>query len=90
MLEELLEKCYLQIDIQVDTVSFAVNMNDTFYYACADSEEVGADEIDAVYRAWKMFGYDGVVAWTAIKRGCEPIDECITSQYREAYKALSS
>jgi hypothetical protein len=48
---------------------FQLNMNDTFYYACADSEEVGADEIKEVAGYFAKYGYKGITYWVSKKRG---------------------
>jgi hypothetical protein len=48
---------------------FHLNMNDTFYYACADSEEVGADEIKDVAGYFAKYGYKGLTYWVSKKRG---------------------
>lgn len=90
MLEELLEKCHLQIDIENEKVSFSLNMNDTFYYACADSEEVPMMDIPVVHHIWKELGYDGLVAWAALRREEEPIIECQTETYKLAVRLLKA
>jgi len=48
-----------------------LNLNDTFGWACADTEEVMPEEIPAVARLFRLYGMCGVYYWVAVKRGCE-------------------
>lgn len=52
--------------------SFVLNVNDTFYYATADCEEVPAGEVAAVARLFRRYGYHGVNYWVATRRGHNP------------------
>lgn len=67
-----------------------VNLGDTFAYACADGERLDDSEIDRLITAYKGWAYDGVVAWAALIRKCEPIKPRCTPQYHEARAALES
>jgi len=49
-----------------------VNCNDMFAPACADSEPLPADQIEAVYVAWKQYGYDGPLLWACRRRNQRP------------------
>jgi len=49
-----------------------LNMNDTFHYACADSETVEESEFKEVARLFKTYGGRGVDYWVAQKRGYDP------------------
>lgn len=51
----------------------AVNMNDTFAYACADAEDIEPWEVLLVSQAHRNFGSKGVTEWASRKRGCKPI-----------------
>lgn len=51
---------------------FFLNMNDTFLYACADSEEVTEEEIKDVAGFFANYGYKGLTYWVARKRGFDP------------------
>lgn len=53
---------------------FWLNANDVFGYACADAEEVTADNIASIYAFWKDFEWEGVVWWMWRKRGVPPIE----------------
>ena len=47
---------------------YYLDMNDTFYYACADCEEVGFDDLSEVARLFKTYGYGGLTYWVSKKR----------------------
>lgn len=56
---EMLECCF-KVDI---------NLNDTFYYACADSEEINAEDfVDLIPLAQKYGAINAVLAFCAVKR----------------------
>ena len=38
---------------------------------------------------YKKYSYDGVTAWAAKQRNCEPLKQLITKEYKEAFKSLS-
>lgn len=50
----------------------AFNMNDTFYYASADSACIDMDELDDLEPVVEKFGRQAFVAYEAIKRGHDP------------------
>lgn len=86
---ELLESHMLEISVSDDEpIVMYLNMNDTFGYACADSEEVTLSEIPEVYRLWKKYGHHGLTAWSAVKRNVDPIDECKSEQYTLEMKEI--
>ena len=62
--------------------------SDTFTYACADCEEIEKENLIEVCEIYDKFGYDGLVAWVAIRRSEEPIKERQTEEYKEAYEFL--
>lgn len=76
---------------------FSINLNDVFYWACADSEEVSDAELPLVYEMWKKFPVWGVIGWACNKRGEKPQepwfthgDPATTAQKRADYaEALS-
>lgn len=67
-----------------------VNVNDTFAYATADAQRITDDQIDTLIRLERRFGNDGVVAWAAAVRGCEPLEPYRTEKYRLARAAYSA
>jgi hypothetical protein len=68
----------------------AVNVSDTFFYASADAESLKDEEIDSLIQLLKQFGMDGVVAWSANKRGMEPLQQLKTEKYLEARAAMAA
>jgi hypothetical protein len=51
---------------------YRVNLSDTFFYACADAEEVGEGDMDTVLRLHGKYGRAGLVFWAAERRGYDP------------------
>jgi len=51
---------------------FAINMNDTFYYACADSAEISVEELEDLEPVIDKFGHDAFTAYEALRRGHDP------------------
>lgn len=45
-----------------------LNMNDVFYYACADAEKVPEDKIKEVAALFRQFGFAGLTFWVSQKR----------------------
>jgi hypothetical protein len=58
-----------------------LNMNDTFGYTCAESEELDLKDWQEVAEIFHKYGIPGVNAWTAVKRGYDVIKE----RQNEAY-----
>lgn len=56
-------------DPDEDGVPFAINLNDTFGWACADGESVPDDKIKEVATLFKRWGYPGLYYWAAKRRG---------------------
>jgi hypothetical protein len=68
----------------------AVNLNDTFCYACADAAPVRLDELDLLIEIYRRFGDDGVTAWAAQKRKADPIPPHRTEAYHAASRYLAA
>ena len=67
------------------------NMNDTFYYASADSCEMPTEDFVTLISLYEKFGYDLIIAYEAILRGHDPqIPEFCTSSFYEAKSFLMS
>lgn len=63
----------------------ALNMNDVFYWASADEEEVPWDKLDEVAALYGMeHGSDRLIAWAAKRRGQEP-QEPVMKDLREKH-----
>lgn len=59
-------------------------MNDTFAYACADAEDIEIEDLHDLVESVKKFDYDGAIAYVALKRNREPLEERQTVRYKEA------
>ncbi len=55
------------------TITFRINVSDTFEFACADSEAVDIDDIQAMLPLIEQYGPDAFTAYVAVKRDMEPI-----------------
>ena len=49
-----------------------VNLSDTWYYACADCEDIEPEEYKDVAKWYRDYGYAGVLWWVFLKREHEP------------------
>lgn len=66
-----------------------INMNDTFYYACADLSEINAEDFVQLLPYRKKYGFDAFIAYEAIKRGHDPkIDQNNTKNMQKVKKIL--
>lgn len=69
----------------------ALNMNDTFYYACADSACIDIDELEDLEPVIERFGYRAFIAYEAIKRGHDPqIPSVVTAEYKAAKATIEA
>lgn len=50
-----------------------LNMNDTFAFACADSEKFNADDFTLMVPVIAKYGQSALTAYAAIRRNAEPI-----------------
>lgn len=66
-----------------------INMNDTFYYACADSSSIGTDELEDLEPVIEKYGSEAFTAFEAIKRGHDPqIPQHITNEFKAAKQMI--
>ena len=77
------------IDDWDDGFSFELNCNDTFYYACGDSESLEIKDINDVKLLYDKFSWDGLAAWVAIKRNEEVLIELQSDKYFEAKEFIN-
>lgn len=49
-----------------------INMNDTFYYACADSSTIDVQELEDLEPVIEKYGDDAFTAYEALRRGHDP------------------
>jgi len=65
------------------------NMNDTFYYACADQGEIESGDLKDLIEYYPKYGYAVAVAYEAIKRDHDPqISQLVTKEYKEIKQIL--
>jgi hypothetical protein len=64
--------------------SLAINVNDTFYYASADAEQLKLKDTVSLKRLYQTFGYSGIEAYVAMSRDMEVLPELRTERYKEA------
>jgi hypothetical protein len=67
----------------------AVNCGDTFFYATADAEDITPGQAEQVRDFYERYGWAGVVAWVAKKRGIEPLKYFQDEKYDAAMAELS-
>ena len=75
-------------DFDIRGLQICLLLNDTFDYATADAEPLTDDECIECAHVFKDHGWPGIVAWAAIKRGVEPLEQIQTKEYKEAIAAL--
>ena len=67
----------------------SLNVSDTFAYACADAEELTLSQAHEVRLLCEKYGWDGICAWVARKRGTEPLLQFRTENYYAARREIS-
>jgi hypothetical protein len=65
---------------------FVLNMNDTFSFACGDSEEMPTEDFGLMAPLIAKYSHDALTAYAAVRRGAEPID-CRCNHKNERYYA---
>ena len=86
MLPEEIIRLYLNKD---ETITMWILMNDTFYFACADGEDITMEEIPLLYQMWKQFDWYGLVAIVSKKRKQLPLKEVQTEEFQKALEYLN-
>ena len=66
--------------------SFQLDMNDTFAFACGDSEEMWTSDFPLMAPIIAKYGHDALRAYAAVKRAAEPI-VCGCNYRNERYYA---
>lgn len=68
------EFCFVAAEMSTDgDCKLALNMSDTFAFACADAEDFLYSEAPELVRIAKEEGWPGLNRWAAAKRGMRPI-----------------
>ena len=63
---------------------FELNMNDTFAFACADSEEMCPLDFEKIIPVIAEYGHDALTAYAAFKRDAEPEGPSLNDNYKKA------
>ncbi len=77
----------IQFNEQNEKVNLWLVVNDAFYYA-ADGEDIAIQDLMLLCSLYKDFGWDGIVAWVAVKRDMEPLQRSRTEKYCKAKEFL--
>jgi hypothetical protein len=80
------DHAYLNI-VDDNSISFLVNANDTFAYACADCEELKKEDIADYYRLCRQYGHDGSLTWLCLRRDELPLLELADGDFRNVYNS---
>lgn len=59
-------------DIFYCAQSVTINMNDSFYYASADSADIDIEDLKDLEPMIQVYGFEAFIAYEAIKRGHDP------------------
>lgn len=71
--------------------SIEFNMNDTFYWGCADRCKMHTEDFFSLEPLYEKYGYDLIIAYEALNRGHDSEhEEVCSSNYFEAKKEISS
>ena len=90
MIGELISEEVIRLSIDKNkNITMWVLMNDTFYYACADGEDITMEEIPLLYQIWKNFSWCGLVAFVSKKRNQLPLSTVQTEKFQEAMKSIN-
>lgn len=66
-----------------------LNMNDTFGFACADSERMYIHDFSEIIPTIVRWGHKALIAYAAVKRGQEPIT-CKCRHNKDGYEEAKS
>jgi len=64
-------------------------LSDVYGYACADAEPILPEQAREVRNAYEKWKWSGVIAWVALKRNQEPLEEYRTPEYFVAKELLN-
>lgn len=62
------------------SLAASLNMNDTFYYASSDAEDIEPCDVLLLSQAERKFAGRGAVEWAARKRGVSPLRDTDISE----------
>lgn len=70
-------------------LAITFNLNDTFYYACADGCSIYVHDLEDLEEVFSRHGFDTVIAYEAIRRGHDPkIPQVVTESYKLAKQTI--
>ena len=70
-------------------LAITFNLNDTFYYACADGCSIYVHDLEDLEEVFNRHGFDTVIAYEAIRRGHDPkIPQVVTESYKLAKQQI--
>ena len=64
-----------------------LNLNDAFYWACADAEEVPDDELQKLATLFWQYGQCGVYYWVLERRGDKKVEFVDVNRFAEFVRA---
>jgi hypothetical protein len=85
------KKAEILLKILDNSVFFhhTLNMNDTFGWACSDSEEIDSGDLMDMLPLYEKYSYDAFTAYVSVKRGGElPIMPLLTDNFYKAKKEI--
>lgn len=81
-LEFLLEKDIVSLSRENESeVCTSVRCSDMFFFACSDEEPVNPVDFQLLHYILETTGFDGVIAWIAIKRDLNPVVDCCSENW---------
>ncbi len=81
----------MKIDFEfLDRYAFFIdlNANDTFGWACAESETIDITELPGLIELERLFGPSGITAFMSVKRDQDPLSQLIDNNFKEAKKYI--
>ena len=77
-----------QYTIWEEFSSATINLNDTFHPA-ADGEDIDGFNLYYIFPVYKNYGRDALLAYTALKRGYDPLKRFITPNFLKAKEEIT-
>jgi len=75
--------------VKDDIFAITFNLNDTFYYACADSSTIDIEDLEDLEPVIEKYSRDAIIAYEAIKRGHDPqVPMSIDNKFKEAKQMI--
>jgi len=81
LVEKLILERKLDISIGDDKVEMYINCSDTFFWGCADGEDISIEELPELLECFKLSPNHGGDLWVCRKRKMRPQTACYKSRY---------